>query len=155
MARTYKLGPVRKGFNSVFKKVLGAGIPTPGLAVLTTRGRKTGKEHSTPVQLIEQDNDRYLVAAYGVVPWVHNARAAGTVELARGHDSGGYSIEELSPERAAPILKKYVKRAPIVLPYFDAKLTSPVEEFEADVPNHPVFKLHPINEEREPRTPDR
>ena len=143
MARTYKLGPLRKGFNSVFKKVLRAGIPAPGLWVLTTKGRKTGKEHSTPVQLIEQDNVRYLVAAYGVVPWVLNARAAGTVKLARGHDSPEYSIEELAPEQAAPILKKYVTRTPIVLPYFNARLGSPVEEFEADVRNHPVFRLHP------------
>jgi deazaflavin-dependent oxidoreductase (nitroreductase family) len=141
MARPYKLGIFRKGFNAVAETALRFGIATPGAYILTTIGRKSGKERSTPVQLVETDGSRYLVAAYGRVSWVHNARAAGKVRISRGKHSEELSIEELSPERAAPILKRYVRKVPIVLPYFDAKRDSPLEAFESEAANHPVFRL--------------
>jgi deazaflavin-dependent oxidoreductase (nitroreductase family) len=54
--------------------------------LLTTRGRKTGRARTTPVILVQQDKQRWLVAPYGAVSWVLNARAAGRVTLRRGRD---------------------------------------------------------------------
>ena len=54
--------------------------------LLTTRGRKTGRPHTNPVTLVEQqDGTQWLVAPYGTVSWVRNARAPG--ESASGADA--------------------------------------------------------------------
>jgi deazaflavin-dependent oxidoreductase (nitroreductase family) len=111
---------------------------------LTTVGHKSGRELTHPVQLIVDGDQRWLVAPYGEVSWVHNARAAGTVRLRRGREDREWTIHELSPHEAAPVLRRYVRIAPIVLPYFDAKLSSPIEDFEAEAPRHPVFRLEPV-----------
>ena len=145
MGRPYRLGIFRRAFNTVTTLSLRLGIPFPGAYILTTVGRKTGTERSTPVLLIKDGGQRHLIAAYGVVGWVHNARAAGTVRISRGRRSTEMSIDELSPEQAAPILKKYVRKAPVVLPYFDAGRNSSLEAFAEETSRHPVFRLTPIS----------
>jgi deazaflavin-dependent oxidoreductase (nitroreductase family) len=65
--------------------------------ILTVRGRKTGKAHAIPVILIE-DDERWIVAPYGEVGWVRNARAAGQVEISRAGRSEALRIEEATPE---------------------------------------------------------
>ena len=39
--------------------------------LLTTRGRKSGRRHTTPVSLVIDNGQRWLVAPYGAVGWVH------------------------------------------------------------------------------------
>jgi hypothetical protein len=48
---------------------------------------------------------------------------------------------ELSPQQAAPVLRAYLMHAPIVRPYFDVTAESPIEDFIAEAPRHPVFTL--------------
>ncbi len=50
---------------------------------------------------------------------------------------------EVEPRRAAPVLKRYVALAPVVLPYFETGIASPVEAYEAEAAMHPVFLLTP------------
>jgi hypothetical protein len=52
-----------------------------------------------------------------------------------------YSVQELSPQEAGPVLKKYLAIASATRPYFIATKTSPVEEFVAEAGKHPVFAL--------------
>lgn len=118
-----------------------SGVGPRNLHVLTTRGRTTGKARSNPVQLVIEGEDRWLVAPYGEVGWVKNARAAGEVTLSRGSRSARYGIQPANATDAGRILKHYVKIAPVVLPYFDAGLTSSEEEFAREADRHPVFKL--------------
>jgi deazaflavin-dependent oxidoreductase (nitroreductase family) len=108
--------------------------------LLTVRGRKTGRAYSTPVRLIE-DGERWLVAPYGDVGWVRNARAAGEVELSRAGRSKTSRVEEVSGAEAAPVLKQYLKQVPVVRPYFDLAPDSPLEEFAAEASRHAVFRL--------------
>jgi len=84
---------------------------------------------------------RWLVAPYGAVDWVKNARAAGNLTLTRGKHSQNFAIRELSPHEAAPILKIYIKQFPITEPYFDASPNSDLNEFESDAHSRPVFEL--------------
>ena len=55
--------------------------------ILTVPGRKTGRLYSTPVDIIELDDQRWLVAGYGPTNWVRNVRAAGEVTLSRARQS--------------------------------------------------------------------
>jgi deazaflavin-dependent oxidoreductase (nitroreductase family) len=104
-------------------------------------GRRTGKPYSTPVTLVEENGERWLVAPYGEVSWVKNARAAGKVTLRRGSRSETVRIIELAPLEAAPVLKKYVTRVPVVRPFFDVTPQSDIKYFIAEAPRHPVFRI--------------
>jgi hypothetical protein len=39
------------------------------------------------------------------------------------------------------VLRAYMTKAPIVWPYFDVTPESPIEDFIAEAPRHPVFIL--------------
>jgi deazaflavin-dependent oxidoreductase (nitroreductase family) len=141
MARTFEMAAWRRVANWCMSRALGLGLPMGSNYLLTVPGRKTGKPHTTPVTLLERDQQRYLVAPYGVVDWVHNAREAGWVTLSRGRIQERVDITELEPADAAPILKQYVQEVPIVRPYFDAGKDSPLTQFEADAARKAVFRL--------------
>lgn len=120
----------------------------PHTYVMTTRGRKTGTPRSNPVTLVERGENRWLVAPYGPVAWVLNARAAGRVTLSRRGKAQDYDIEELAADSAGPILKDYVQIASATKSYFQATKTSPVAEFTAEASRHPVFALTPATDLR-------
>jgi deazaflavin-dependent oxidoreductase (nitroreductase family) len=137
--RFHPSGSQRVG-NAVVKALTEWGL-IPHTYVMTTRGRKTGHLHSTPVTLVEEDDQKWLVAPYGPVAWVLNARAAGLVTLRRRRDIAMYSVREVSTQEAGPVLKKYLAIASATRPYFVATKTSPVAEFVAEAAKHPVFAL--------------
>ena len=116
----------------------------PWTYLLTTRGRRTGLPRTTPVSLIEQDGRRWLVAPYGPVSWVHNARAAGRVTLERAGRRTEYEIREVPPAEAGPVLQRYFARYRVTRPYFRAAPHAPVEDFVAEADRHPVFELTPV-----------
>jgi deazaflavin-dependent oxidoreductase (nitroreductase family) len=127
--------------NTVLKLLLRSGLKLGTTYILSVKGRKTGAVHSTPVIIVETDSDRYLVAPYGPVQWVRNARAEGSVTLTRGRHTETSHIVEVGPEESAPILKKYVGIASATRRYFHARPDSPVEDFVTEAPGHPVFRL--------------
>ena len=142
MARAYRLTPARRLGNTLMTGALRAGIAPRRIYLLTVPGRKSGRRYSTPVQLVEDGADRFLVAPYGERPWVRNARAAGSVELSRGRKAERLTIQELDPVEAAPVLKRYVQEVgAVVRPFFDAGPDDPVEAFAAESAQHPVFRL--------------
>ena len=130
-----------KAENSLLKIVLRTGLKLGTTYILSVKGRKSGVVHSTPVVLVALEGERYLVAPYGPVNWVRNARAAGTVTLSRGRHNETLHIVEEGPEESAPILKRYLAMAPATRSCFHAGSQSPVQEFAAEAPAHPVFRL--------------
>ena len=103
-----------------------------------------------PVVPLEHDGRLWLVAPYGPVAWVHNARAAGQVTLTRRRDRRDYTIREASSEEAGPVLKRYVALAPAARRSFQAAKESPVSDFVTEAGQHPVFELTPVGEDRRP-----
>lgn len=140
MAKTYRLGRARRLVNAMMAPLARLGLAGRHTYILTVRGRRTGKSYSIPVILIE-DGARWLVAPYGDVGWVRNARSAGEVQLTRAGRSERLEIEEVGAEEAAPILQRYLKRVPVVRPFFDVSPGSPLAEFEFEAQHHPVFRL--------------
>ena len=104
-------------------------------------GRKTGLPHSKPVALVEEGEHKWLVAPYGTVNWVLNARSARKVTVSRGKYAEEFSIMELPVEARAPVLKQYITLFPITRPYFDAQPSDPVERFIPEAQWLPVFQL--------------
>ncbi len=141
MARTFSMSAADRLNNWLFKGLLRVGIAPTGMYLLAVRGRRSGRSYSTPVILVEHGNRRWLVAPYGEVNWVRNARASGQVTLSRGHRSETVKVIELGPDQSAPVLKEYIQRIRVARPYFDATPQSPTEAFAAEAAHHPVFLL--------------
>ena len=143
LPRRLRLTRPRRAINAVVAGVIGLGI-VPHCYVMTTRGRRSGRPRRIPVTLVEhRDGRRWLVAPYGPVSWVHNARAAGMVTLRRGSRVEAVGLRELDAVEAGPVLKEYLAFASATRPYFHARPDSPVEDFVAEAHLHPVFDLLP------------
>jgi deazaflavin-dependent oxidoreductase (nitroreductase family) len=145
MARKYRLTLPRRLFNKFAMAALNVGVEYGTTYLLTVKGRRSGRMHTLPVTLVEEGGQRWLVAPYGEVNWVRNARAAGQVTLTRGHRSETVAIVELPPEESAPVLKAYLRRISVVRPFFDVRPDSPLEDFVAEAPRHPVFHIVKMN----------
>jgi deazaflavin-dependent oxidoreductase (nitroreductase family) len=141
MTSDYRLTAPRRLLNLLMRALLRLGIAPPHNYLLTTRGRRTGVQRSTPVTLIERPEGRWLVAPYGSVGWVQNARAAGHVRLSRGRNAEDLRVDEVCAHDAAPILQTYVRKVRIVRPYFNAAPDDPLEAFLAEAARHPFFRL--------------
>jgi deazaflavin-dependent oxidoreductase (nitroreductase family) len=141
VARKYRLGVVRKMVNRMVARRLRRGKMGGSMFLLTTLGRKSGLERTTPVNLAELDGERYLVSPYGTVGWVHNIRAAPMAELSRGGEVEEIAVSEVDGTEAAPVLKKYLQEVSVVRAFFDVDKDDPVEEFAKEAAAHPVFRI--------------
>jgi deazaflavin-dependent oxidoreductase (nitroreductase family) len=137
--------PVRIG-NLFVAPLVRMGINIGVVYLLTVRGRKTGQLRTTPVAIVEQQGQRYLVAAFGTVGWVYNLRAAGEATLTRGRRSEPIKTIELEPKEAAPVLKACLASTDSFQNYFMATAQSPLEEFEQEARRHPVFLVQHLAE---------
>ena len=144
MAITFKVDTARHIADGIAKAFLSLHLSPKGYYLLTTIGRHSEKPRSTPVILIEEENRRWLVAPFGTVSWVYNAKASGKVTLTRNGKSETVAIRELPAEQAAPILRKYVVNVEVTRPYFDVGKDSSEEAYIAEAPKHPVFELYAI-----------
>jgi deazaflavin-dependent oxidoreductase (nitroreductase family) len=145
MAAPYRLSGWRRLLNGVGTILLRGGVGARHTYLLTVRGRRSGTPFSTPVRLVEEGTHRWLVAPYGEVAWVRNARVAGQVMLSRGRRSETVAMVELEPPEAAPVLKQYITEVPITRSFFDARPDAPLERFVAEAPRHPVFRIQSVS----------
>jgi deazaflavin-dependent oxidoreductase (nitroreductase family) len=137
----YARTPVRRLINILERTRIRLGIAPRQRFLLTIAGRRTGRPHTTPVAIVQHGSERWLVAPYGDVSWVQNARVAGRVWLSRGRRREECEIAEVSPIAAASILQEYVTMEPITRPFFADPATAAVDAFAADAAKHPVFLL--------------
>lgn len=141
MAATYEKTALRRLGNALITPLTRFGLAGKRTHILTVTGRRSGRRYSTPVQLVLDGGDRWLVAPYGEREWVKNARAAGEVALTRARRTTTHRIEQVAPEEAAPVLREYLRTTPIVKAYFDVDADAPLEAFAAEAARHPVFRL--------------
>ncbi len=141
MATSYRLGRTRRLINAVVTPLVRFGLAGRNTYLLTVEGRTSGRHYSTPVTLVVDGEERWLVAPYGERNWVKNARAAGWVELSRAGTSERLDVTELEAAEAGPVLRRYRRKYRLTGPFFDAGANAPVEAFIAEAPRHPVFRL--------------
>jgi deazaflavin-dependent oxidoreductase (nitroreductase family) len=149
MAKTFRPTAGDRIANAVLGSLLRVGLGPSFMRLLTVTGRTSGQPRSTPVVPVQNSRGRWLVAPYGDVGWVRNARAAGRVTLRRGRNSETLAVNEVSPAEAVPVLREYLAMKLVgqrVQPYFDVTPESSDEEFAADAAHHPVFELRALAE---------
>jgi deazaflavin-dependent oxidoreductase (nitroreductase family) len=135
---------VEKLFNRTFGFLVGLGLGFSHNYLLEVRGRKSGKLFSTPVDLLEQHGQRYLVAPRGRTQWVRNAEAAGEITLKKGSSRQKFSLRTLTDSEKPAILKAYLDSFKSeVQRYFPIAAGSPVEAFAPLVASYPAFELIP------------
>jgi|SRR5579862_1401372 len=136
--------PFEKLFNRTFGFVVGLGLGPAHIHLLHVLGRKSGKLYSTPVDLLEFEGKRYLVAPRGRTQWVRNAEATGEITLKRGSRRDRFRLRTLNDVEKLPILKAYLdsfRRE--VQRYFTVPAGSPPEAFAAIAASYPAFELLP------------
>jgi deazaflavin-dependent oxidoreductase (nitroreductase family) len=151
--RPYRKSYWRRALNAVVRPLARAGLTGPRTHLLTVPGRSSGKPWSTPVSIVEEGDERWLVAPYGDRNWVKNARAAEWVRLRRGRRDEQLAVVELSAAEAVPVLKRYYELGLVTRPFFDVDLGSSEAEWLAEASRHPVFRLEPL-EQSAPKTYD-
>ena len=135
---------IERAFNKTFGFLVGLGLGFSYNYLLQVRGRKSGKIYSTPIDLLEIDGKRFLVAPRGRAQWVRNAESAGEVMLKKGSKRQEFGLRALPDAEKPVILKTYLdtfKRE--VQGYFPVVAGSPEEAFRDLVQNYPAFELIP------------
>jgi deazaflavin-dependent oxidoreductase (nitroreductase family) len=129
-------------FNPAVAGLTRLGVSVAGSRVLEVTGRKTGTPRRTPVNPLELDGDRYLVAPRGNTQWARNLRAAGSGRLLVGRRGEAFTATELPDDGKVPVLRAYLRRWKWeVGMFFEAGPDSPDEELRRIAPRHPVFKI--------------
>ena len=141
MPKPYRLSTWRRALNAVVRPLARLGLTGPRTHLLTVPGRRSGQLWTTPVSIVRDGDDRWLVAPYGDRNWVKNARAAAWVELRRGRWRQRFAVSELAPADAVPVLRRYYELGRVTRPFFQVSLQSSSDEWLAEAPSHPVFLL--------------
>lgn len=128
--------------NRLYGWFVGLGLGTGHNYQLQVRGRKSGKIYSTPVNVLEHGNGRFLIAPRGDTQWVRNARAAGVVTLKKGRDAKVFRVAEIPDEKKNDLLKAYLDSfKATVQRYFPLPAGSPPDAFARIAGQYPVFEL--------------
>ena len=129
-------------FNRTFGFLIGMGIGPSHIYLLQVRGRKSGKLFSTPVDLLDLNGKRYLVAPRGRTQWVRNAEVAGEVTLKKGSSVQKYRLRTIAVPDKPEILKAYLDSyKKEVQRYFPVSAGSPAQDFVAVAESYPAFEL--------------
>ena len=141
MTKTYRRTHLMRVANGIFSVMTRRGRGAHYRYILTVEGRKSGVARSTPVDVMEVEGQRWLVAPYGEVNWVKNARSSGQVALSREGTSSRWKTEEVRGLEAVPAIRCYISAVPVTAAYWEVAADSPDEAVAAASEKHPVFRL--------------
>jgi deazaflavin-dependent oxidoreductase (nitroreductase family) len=131
--------------NKAFGFIVGLGFGLRHNYLLQVPGRRTGRVYSTPIDLLEFQGRRFLVAPRGRTQWVLNAEAAGEVILKKGTKRQKFRLQAVPEKEKPEILKAYVDRFKLTVQrYFPIQAGSDPRAFSEIAERYPVFELLPI-----------
>ena len=148
IARAAAAPPWVTFFGPIAKVLVAAGVPLGPNALVTIRGRKSGRPRTTPLAIIEVAGRRWVWAPWGDVQWVRNLRAAGRATISVGRRQEAVTATELDPtQRVAffrDILGPLARSTPFGVWFIrtvdQVDLDDPVEAAEG----RRVFELRPL-----------
>jgi len=146
-AATPAKAPGFVGFlNPVARRFLKVGPLLGPNALITIRGRKTGRPRTTPIALVEIGGKRWVIGTFGETNWVRNLRAAGAATISVGKRHEDVRARELSVEEGArffrDVITPFVRSLRIgglLLALLDARQI--VDDPDAAARVRPVFEL--------------
>jgi deazaflavin-dependent oxidoreductase (nitroreductase family) len=119
------------------------GLSIAGSRVLEVKGRKTGEPRRTPVNPLEVDGQRYLVAPRGHTQWVRNMRVQKEGRLLVGRRAETFTAVEVPDAEKPAILREYLRRWKWEAGAFFEGVGADAsdEELLRIAPDHPVFRI--------------
>lgn len=133
---------IERLFNRCFGFLVGFGLGMKHHYLLQVRGRKSGKLYANPVDVLEIDGRRFLVAPRGRTQWVRNAEAAGEITLKRGSWQRSFSLRAIPDAGKLELLKAYLDSFKTeVQRYFPVPAGSGAQAFAQIAADYPVFEL--------------
>ena len=135
----------RRIFNPLVMFATKLGLSMRGSRILAHRGRTSGRTFTTPVNPLDLDGARYLVAPRGNTQWSRNVRAAGGGELRLGRKREPFTATEVPDEVKPAILRAYLKiwKSETGKWFEGRNESSSDEELMAIAADHPVFRIEP------------
>jgi deazaflavin-dependent oxidoreductase (nitroreductase family) len=131
-------------FSRAFGLLVGLGLGLRHNYLLQVGGRTTGRVYSTPVNVLELNGKRWLVAPRGRTQWVRNAEVAGEVILRKGWRRQRVRVRPVPDSEKPEILSAYLDRFKLTVQrYFPLRAGSPPAEFAPIAGRYPVFELNP------------
>jgi len=142
-----------KVLNPITTTLMRLGVrPDPRMALLSIRGRKTGRDRTVPMGVFDRDGRRYIVAAFGEVNWVRNLRAAGAATITQGKRQTRYVAEQVHGEEAALVLRDCLAAylpSPLAGPMLRQRIgvtaDAPLDVLAIEAQRTPVFRLTEMN----------
>lgn len=145
-------------FNPMFKWILKTPAPAGPNALLTTRGRISGRLNSTPVALLDLGDRCFVQAASATAGWARNLRTTGICLITQRGKRRRFRATELAPEEggkfAHELLAAFPRNAlvarvvgpkdrpPIgVLHYFRIRVDDDVDAYVSSARRQPIFAL--------------
>jgi deazaflavin-dependent oxidoreductase (nitroreductase family) len=130
-------------FNRLVALLTRLGLSVYGSRVLAVRGRKSGEFRTVPVNLLDYQGERYLVAPRGVTQWVRNLRASGEGELWLGRRREPIRVIELKDDEKVDLLRAYLRRWRFEVGAFFQGVGPDAsdDELVRIAPDHPVFRI--------------
>ena len=137
-----KLSRIESIFNRLFGFLVDRGFGLSYNYLLQIRGRKTGRIYSTPVNVLEFQGKRFLVAGRGYTQWVRNAEIAGEVTLKKGRKRQRFKLRALPDSEKPEVLAAYLLQFKLTVQrYFPIPAGSRPEAFSPLAARYPVFEL--------------
>lgn len=132
--------------NKMVKTLMRAGVKLTGpgkcpMYLMTVRGRKSGQPRTTPIAVVEQNGERYLLTPYGAVDWVRNLRAAREATFTRGRRPEQIRAMELPEDEASLVMKRFIETGNPIIRLFGITKDIAPDDIERLVASHPVFLL--------------
>jgi deazaflavin-dependent oxidoreductase (nitroreductase family) len=130
-------------FNPLVAALTRIGVSLAGSRVLEVRGRRSGEWRTTPVNPLDHEGERYIVAPRGETHWVRNLRASGEGRLRKGRRAEEFTATELADEDKLPVLRAYLtKWAWEVGAFFQGVgADAPDDDLRGIAPLHPIFRI--------------
>jgi len=138
---------VRPGFaartvNRIYGWLAGVGLGPSYSYLLQVTGRKTGRAHSTPVNVLRHGKKLFLVATRGHTEWSRNALADGRVMLKRGRVRLQFNARVVPDAEKPEILKAYLERFNwMVRRFFPVSADAAASAFAEISDRYHVFEL--------------
>ena len=130
--------------NRAFGFMVKLGVGLSHNFLLEVRGRKSGRIYSTPINVLEHNGKRYIIAPRGDTQWVRNVVVNQNATLVKGAKREDIRLRAIAAEAKPEILKAYLDRYKLTVQrYFPIAAGSPTKDFEPLVARYPLFEINP------------
>jgi len=143
-AQRYFIRPsfLARAANRLYGWLAGVGLGPSYSYLLQVNGRKTGRTHSTPVNVLRRGKKLFLVATRGHTEWSRNALVDGNVILKKGRVRLHFTARAVPDIEKPEILKDYLEHFDwAVRRFFPVSANAAASAFAEISDRYPVFEL--------------